>query len=494
MLKIPYLAPERSASEEQRAAALVDQMSALVARMKRYANDPDNKFKLILASQRRLLTREGFEPVLVNNIAFFTEQVRRRAERGFQDELVAMVGFTSSAFPSELYASDAVRRALQESHKGRCAYCESLIDNSAYGDVEHFRPKVGYTTPSSSALFRPGYHMLAYDPTNLLLSCQLCNQAYKGNAFPVFGERVPAVRPDQELALLIDPYRDDPRDFIRFNPRNGAAYPFDQVAAFYRADSSWSPQQTATELWKDPAKIPLQTTYAGQPLSNPQVDARYQDWLKTQSNPLLTRGSRTIATLELNRRPLVRARLAHLRHVRGLVWTANTGTGQDQSAAAAFVQSLTGTPAPALVPQYVSLSIDAAETWQASTAAPESWIAAYDAALQAFVPKSDLVVAPPRNDALAYIVLSRDVKLAGRRRMIYITHADKVYGNPTGERAVVLAIDWDKDLLNTVLLYQQRRLVKQTTLYDLIHDHSQLWTIFKAYDVWAIGNYSPYRS
>ncbi len=494
MLKIPYVPPERSASEEQRAAGLLRQMNALVARMKRYADDPGNKFKLILASQRRLLTREGFEPVLVNNIAFFTEDVRGRPERGAPEELVAMVGFTSNAFPSELYASDAVRRALQQSHKGRCAYCESLINDAAYGDVEHFRPKAGYTTPASPALFRPGYYMLAYDPSNLFLSCQLCNQAYKSNAFPVFGARVPSVKPEQELALLIDPYREDPRDFIRFNPRNGTAYAFDRVAAFYQSDSGWSPQQSAAEIWKDPAKIPNQSTYDGQPISNPQLDARFQAWSQAQSNPLLTRGTHTIATLELNRKPLVRARLAHLRHVRGLSWTASSGTGPDQSAARAYVQSLVQTPAPALVPEYVSLSIDAAQTWQASGAAAESWISAYDAALAAFVPKADLVVAPPHGDALAYIVLSRDVQLAGRRRMIYITHEDKVYGNPTGERAVVLAIDWDQDLHNTVLLYQQRRVARQTTLYDLIHDTSQLGNVFRAYDVWAIGNYSPYRT
>lgn len=493
MLKIPFIAPQRSASEEQRAALLVQQMTALVARMQRYADDPRNKFTLLLASQRRLLGAEGFEPILVDNIAFFTEEVRVHAERGFVDKDVSMVGFTSNAFPSELYGSDPVRRALQQSHKGRCAYCETLIDASAYGDVEHFRPKAGYTTPASPALFRPGYFMLAYEPHNLLLSCQLCNQAYKGNAFPVVGARVPAVTPEQELALLIDPYREDPRDFVRFNPVNGQAYTFDQVAAFYRSSAGWSAQQTAAEIWKDPTKIPNQLTWDGRPLSSAQLDASFQDWLKTQSNPLLARGGRTIATLELNRRPLVRARLAHLRHVRGLVWTANTGTGADQAAASAFLADLGPNPVVAQVPQYVSLSIDAAATWSASALPAAAWIKSYDDALTAFVPDVELVAAPPHNDALAYIVLERDLRVAGRRRMIYITTTDRVYGNPGREKAIVLAIDWDEELRNTVLLYQGGRVMKQTTLYDLIHESSQLWRVFANYNVWAIGNYAPLR-
>lgn len=54
----------------------------------------------------------------------------------------------------------------------KCAYCESPVTATAHGDVEHFRPK-------------SIYWWLAYCYDNFLFACQICNQLYKGDHFPI---------------------------------------------------------------------------------------------------------------------------------------------------------------------------------------------------------------------------------------------------------------------------------------------------------------------
>jgi hypothetical protein len=127
---------------------------------------------------------------------------------------------------------------------GKCAYCEADTDAVAHGDVEHYRPK-------------SVYWWLAYTYDNYLFACQICNQVYKSDNFPVSGTIYPApaitaaitdatidsmcgkISPDPvdvlqdyklgdylaahraEQALLLNPYFDDPAQFI--------AYQFDET-------------------------------------------------------------------------------------------------------------------------------------------------------------------------------------------------------------------------------------------------------------------------
>src|SRR5207248_2896103 len=62
---------------------------------------------------------------------------------------------------------------------------ESFFAHTGYGDVEHFRPKGGYKQRETDELKRPGYYWLAYAWDNLFCSCQLCNQRFKRNLFPL---------------------------------------------------------------------------------------------------------------------------------------------------------------------------------------------------------------------------------------------------------------------------------------------------------------------
>ncbi len=90
----------------------------------------------------------------------------------------------------------------------------------AYGDVEHFRPKAGYRQSLKGRLIRPGYYWLAYEWSNLLFCCQLCNQRFKGNYFPLADE---AKRADShhdpikiEQPLFVNPALEDPEGVLEF--------------------------------------------------------------------------------------------------------------------------------------------------------------------------------------------------------------------------------------------------------------------------------------
>ncbi|QEC78284.1 HNH endonuclease family protein [Mucilaginibacter ginsenosidivorax] len=140
---------------------------------------------------------------------------------------------------SEAYWKGAKVQLKAETHR-KCAYCEADTATVAHGDVEHYRPK-------------SIYWWLAYTYDNYLFACQICNQTYKGDNFPIKGKRFPApaitavttdpeidalqglISPDPLLALLIDyklatyvkhhqaeqalllnPYLDDPKAFIAY--------------------------------------------------------------------------------------------------------------------------------------------------------------------------------------------------------------------------------------------------------------------------------------
>ena len=120
-----------------------------------------------------------------------------------------------------IYAHETVKNALLKVQHDKCAFCECKVTHQQYGDVEHFRPKKGYKQKDGDPLERPGYYWLAYEWTNLLISCQICNQKFKKNLFPL---RRPSRRArchnddvSKEESLLIDPSADDPVAHLTFH-------------------------------------------------------------------------------------------------------------------------------------------------------------------------------------------------------------------------------------------------------------------------------------
>ncbi|MEO6457569.1 MAG: hypothetical protein ABIO92_04760 [Chloroflexia bacterium] len=82
------------------------------------------------------------------------------------------------------------KKQLKKEAAGKCAYCEAETSVVAHGDVEHFRPKGG----------DDGYWYLAYCYDNYTYSCQICNQTYKKDKFPIFGTKLKLKPP------LLNPY------------------------------------------------------------------------------------------------------------------------------------------------------------------------------------------------------------------------------------------------------------------------------------------------
>jgi len=129
-------------------------------------------------------------------------------------------GHRKFGFDSSIYGHKSVKDALIEAQHEKCCFCESKVTHIAYGDIEHFRPKAGWRKTKSSMLVRPGYFWLAYDWSNLLFCCQICNQREKRNHFPIEDERHRCTVPDQDVSiekpLFINPRFEDPEVHIAF--------------------------------------------------------------------------------------------------------------------------------------------------------------------------------------------------------------------------------------------------------------------------------------
>ncbi len=136
-------------------------------------------------------------------------------------------GERSFTFDKTLYGAESVKKALRKAQRGKCAFCESRVDHISYGDVEHLRPKAGFVQRDGAPLQQPGYYWLAYAWSNLFLACQLCNQRFKRNLYPLRnpGQRARSHRDDltRERPLLLDPGSSDPARHIGF--RQEIAYP-----------------------------------------------------------------------------------------------------------------------------------------------------------------------------------------------------------------------------------------------------------------------------
>ena len=128
-------------------------------------------------------------------------------------------------FSAHYYAHNSVKEKLQEIYQRKCAYCESRIGASSFGRVEHYRPKNRLKDDERHT----GYYWLAYEWSNLLWSCEICNSR-KSNQFPIEGIRVERSQENRaewqadsesfraEKPLLLNPELDQPEEHLVFLP------------------------------------------------------------------------------------------------------------------------------------------------------------------------------------------------------------------------------------------------------------------------------------
>jgi len=124
---------------------------------------------------------------------------------------------TPMDFDDAIYTDPRLKDYLWGSQHYKCCYCEKPV-GVKFQHVEHFRPKA--RARRSKVITTEGYWWLAYDVSNLLLSCPECNN-YKRDWFPL-EENSPSVAPGEdplsvgELPTLIDPLREDPENHLMF--------------------------------------------------------------------------------------------------------------------------------------------------------------------------------------------------------------------------------------------------------------------------------------
>lgn len=128
-----------------------------------------------------------------------------------------------------------------EAQHGKCGYCEMMVIGSHPGDVEHYWPKGEVwqlkDDPTKTGLERRwastiegrqrdvisarGYWWMAYDWSNYLLSCLVCNEYWKLSYFPVEEDprQLPPDAQKQEVPLLLNPFDHtrNPADHLRFD-------------------------------------------------------------------------------------------------------------------------------------------------------------------------------------------------------------------------------------------------------------------------------------
>lgn len=142
--------------------------------------------------------RKGDAPAIL--LSRGVEAAKRHCEDYEADRDAYNQGKKRLEFKSSIYGHQTVRDALEESHYGKCAYCEVRIPKPyADGHVEHWRPKGAVKQARGTENICPGYYWLAYDWDNLLLACQFCNRDNKRTLFPL---NDPSLRARNHLQLL----------------------------------------------------------------------------------------------------------------------------------------------------------------------------------------------------------------------------------------------------------------------------------------------------
>ncbi|MDR3195083.1 MAG: hypothetical protein LBT76_07330 [Tannerella sp.] len=125
-------------------------------------------------------------------------------------------------FDKKIYGDSTVKEQLKKDQHGKCCYCEASFTGNSDGVVEHFRPKAAYVKKDERKYTYPGYYWLAYEWSNLMFSCAVCNTNYKKNHFPLNSEssrkpnHIHSNPLEEEDRLLIHPTEEDPAGFITF--------------------------------------------------------------------------------------------------------------------------------------------------------------------------------------------------------------------------------------------------------------------------------------
>ena len=489
MMPLKYTPFLLTPNEEAKRKAAQKQMNDLIARL----SEGTKKYLSLTASDRTLLESERYAQDLIDNIIYLTIRNDEDLLSNKKDKIT--LGFSYDAFDPSIYANQSVKQNLTQISHGRCMYCESQVLHTGGYCIDLFRPPWGVTNGKIS--YRKNYIPLAYEHNNAIFSCKVCSQQYKGTQFPVIGKRFPDVEISQEKNLLIHPVMDNPRDFIRFNPLNAHAYARDTINRFYLEWKSLSSEEVDSLAAENPRAIPEQQDQNGNSLSEEDVNKAYQDWkAKPDKIGVLNRGEETIKTLGLNRNSLVERRYLHTQYMLS-IWQAAQNNNDNNTLNDYLIQAENGTEENI---EYRSLTMDLISHWRKvspndTTILPSSKKETNkeeNPEEQEKDSKEDLIKTVPASisTSLIYIILESELTVKNKRRIVYLTATDNLYGELT-EKAVFVEIDWINDI-NNPLKVRSGNHIWEASFAELIATPTvSITKLFSENEIWAEGNYAP---
>lgn len=477
--------------EEVKKSAALKQMEELVSRLQ---SGP--KYHTLTASDRALLIKEGYASDLVNNLVFMTQRLTHPVHTLGSSPVThddhVKIGFTYAAFDPALYASNTVAEQVKQRSKGCCALCESDLTATESGAVSHFRPvklldDIANDGKTPHTTYSP-YYALAYQHDNLLYVCKACDEQHKAGLFPVIGKRFPDTPLDEEQAILIHPYREQPRDFIRFNPLNGQAFAYDQLSAFLMASRQLSSQEAELLIWTDPRVIPEQHA------TSTPISDDFQQWheaLPSDQQQLLSRGQISIDTYGLNRPALVNARQAHINQLLSLY----------EAHKKLFSNEATITLDDIPVSAYRSLSIDVFNYWNTQQNVDKSKKQSTPKPLNiepdyrpSPAPIAMLNYPTWLRSCLVYCVGESELQQQQKRRLVMLSGQDAHFGKKPIEKSVFLAIDWQRDQ-HKIVKVKSHRNIWETSFSELANTRPQELThLFSQNEVWIEGDFSSLQN
>ncbi len=423
--------------------------------------------RTLTSADRKLLENEGYAPDLVNNLVYLTQRFQGGGLSEYTDKLIT--GFTDAAIDPSIYATPAIRKALQANNKGNCAFCESHLLATDAGYIYHFRP--ASILMEKRGTVRSPYYNLAYTPDNLFYACRACCENHKQSQFPLEGKRYPQVPLDEEMPLLINPYKDMPDKFIGFSPLTAFAYPLDLLEDFFFDTQSMPKNEVKPFLLANPECI---HSLSDSPHRHANLDEynAFVSWLSKKS-PSQYKGVQTIQMFGLNRQALLFQRFSSLMN-----WYISFQAGERSEFSC----------------QYQALYNDARESWLSSQKTAEStsikWESIYKENPYSAVPDAKYEHIPNwLRSRLIYFVRESELTISGKRRIVYLGAEDFLYGADNPEKSIFLSIDWNKDINNT-LKVRNKKLTWETSFSDLANSHPlEISKLFAQNEIWAEGNY-----
>lgn len=500
MIKIKFKSVDLTDDILVKQSTAVKQMKGLLSRL-----TDATRYRLLTQVDRNILKREGYAQDLIDNVVFLTQRIKAPGISGNDARDAIISGFTLGAFDPSIYACQAIRANLRQLSNDQCAWCETPLNNG--GIVSHFRPAEILDVDRET--LRSPYFSLAYNQNNLLYSCPDCAEQSKRAFFPVAGKRYPDIELNSESPLLLNPYADNPRDFIRFNPLDGTAYPYDKVSAFFLKHGI-CPTKIDALLSKYPQIIPVEDCAGASHLHHHKIQKVYNIWSQSHAQQPF-RGQVTIDALQLNRPLLLRSRRIQLNTLYQL-YVATLNPTLENIHLPVNVENLPLTNKLSI--PYRSMAVDALNSWHQNNACDQAMLKDIPENLQCYIADlnkhpidwertlNELDMALPVENTIhfpnwlrsgmIYLVLESELEMKNKRRIVFLHDDDRIYGSGNDEKCVCQSIDWDEDCHNVIKVKDGQHIWE--TSFSELADSRPLETIalFSQSEVWAEGDYPAF--